>query len=452
MKTLKFEHVFALACFSLLLLTGCPPASSASGGSASGNSGSYREEASKTLRYEDMVYEPHIRTVQFYRGNNPLSYPFLYLREPTQLTLEFDALVPQDMGSDNFWISVVNCDHEWRPTSLLPLEYLEGISTDRLFEFVRSENTLIPYIHYEYRFPADGAFFKRSGNYLLKVYRAGNENDLILTRRLIVADPKIQVKPQVGQSRLASDRRKIQRIDFRINLTGNLEGMFDPRQDLKVMILQNFRWDNAASDLQPLFATGKELDYQFNAASEFAGGNEYRWLDIRTVRFYPDNIKNIENTDSIFRIELYTDKVRLQNQVAGRQDINGGYFIDVQEYANAEFESDYVLVRFALEYPKPLTDASAYVYGRFCDWKLGTDNELTYNAATSRYEAEILLKQGVYNYAYAVRHENSRSSDETVMEGNHFETENYYTILVYFAPMGSRSPELVGISHINYDY
>ncbi|MEM6268627.1 MAG: DUF5103 domain-containing protein [Bacteroidota bacterium] len=442
---MRFNFGSGLIVGAVLLLTGCPP-------SEVGSRISQTRGPDKTLRYEDFVYEPHIRTVQFYRGENPLSYPFLYLDEPIQLTLEFDALVPPDTPADNFWISIVNCDHEWRPTTLLPLEFLEGINTDRLYEYVRSENCLVPYIHYEYRFPAEGAFFKRSGNYLLKVYRAGNENDLILTRRLIVAQPKIEVEPLMGQAMLASDRRRIQRVDFKIKLTANMPAMFDPNQDLKVMILQNFRWDNAATELQPLFATGNTLEYQFDAGSEFAGGNEYRWLDIRTVRFYPDKIRKIEEVDSVFRVDLYTEKPRAGNPVSSRPDLNGGYFIDVQEYQNAEFESDYVWVRFGLAYPKPIPDASVYVYGQFCGWRCTEENVMTYNAAKSRYEGELLLKQGVYNYAYAVRKEDRRLAEESTMEGTHFETENYYTILVYFAPMGTRSPELLGVSHINYVY
>ena len=421
---------------------GCPVIES---GAASGE---YREGSDKTLIYDDHIYEPNIRTVQFYKENNPFTYPILYVDDPFQLTLEFDALISEEASPENFWIEVVNCDHDWSPTSLLPLEFMEGFSTDRLYDFERSQNTLIPYIHYRYRFPAEGASFKRSGNYLLKVYRSGNENDLILTRRFVVAGPKVEVEPLLGQSLMASQRRKVQRVDFNIHMTGNLPGLIDPRQDFQVYIMQNFRWDNMVGDLQPLFATGRKLEYQFDAGTEFEGGNEYRMLDIRTTRFHTEKMKSVENRDSIYHITLYPENPRRRNIYYSRPDLNGNFLVEVQEYPNSAWEADYVLVRFALKYPEPLRDGDVHVIGKFSDWKCTEENEMPYNPAAYRFETELLLKQGVYDYAFVVN--TPDGVDEQHMEGSHFETENYYTILVYFKPPGARSSRLIGLSHVNY--
>lgn len=406
------------------------------------------QDQEKTLRYDNWVYEDHIRTVQFYRGNDPLSVPFLYIGDNFQLTLEFDELVPGNTFDSDFWVDVISCDEYWKPSNLLPIEFLDGFSNDRIFEWRRSENTRIPFIHYEYKFPAEGVTFKRSGNYLLRVYRRGDESDLVLTRRLIVAGNQIRVEPLLGLSRSISDRLRIQRLDFNIYTTG-LRTM-NPAEDLHVVLLQNGRWDNAITGIRPTFFSSDKLEYQFNAGLEFNGGNEYRLLDIRSHRFYTDKMKKVEDRDSIWFIDLHPERPRPSNKYYSMPDFNGAYFIQVQEFPNGGINADYSLVRFTLKYPEPVTDGKVYVFGAMTDWKCKPEFQMEYNPAKYRFEAEVLLKQGVYNYHYVVREFDTGKTDEVRMEGSHFETENYYTILVYYRPITSRNAELIGISHINY--
>jgi hypothetical protein len=332
----------------------------------------------------------------------------------------------------------------------LPLEFIDGFSSDRMYFNMQSQNTLIPYLHYSYEFPAQGSSFKRSGNFLLRVYRAGNENDLILTKRMVVTDHKVKVEPLMGLARMATDRRRMQRVDFNIQFPTQFPGIFDPRTDLHVYILQNFRWDNAVGGLQPMFATPEKLEYQLDAGNSFEGGNEYRMLDIRSTRFKTQNVQSITNEDSIIRYELYADEPRLRNLSSSKQDLNGNYVIQVQEYPNASYESDYVLVRFGLKWGEPIKNVEPYVIGRFNDWRLEPENQLSYNPAASRYECEMLLKQGVYDYAYVSKDLTTGKMDESKFEGSHAETENYYTILVYYKPIGARGSELVGLSHVNF--
>jgi hypothetical protein len=76
-------------------------------------------------------------------------------------------------------------------------------------------------------------------------------------------------------------------------------------------------------------------------------------------------------------------------------------------------------------------------------------NKMTYNSEKSAYEATLYLKQGYYNYIYVFLPDDSEVCDETLTEGNHYETENDYTILFYHRPTASRYDQLVGIKKIN---
>ena len=68
------------------------------------------------------------------------------------------------------------------------------------------------------------------------------------------------------------------------------------------------------------------------------------------------------------------------------------------------------------------------------------------------YEKTLLLKQGYYNYSYITRDAGkpmtNRFSFENT-EGNFTNTENNYTILVYFRSFGQRADELIGYTTLS---
>ena len=76
---------------------------------------------------------------------------------------------------------------------------------------------------------------------------------------------------------------------------------------------------------------------------------------------------------------------------------------------------------------------------------------MRFNADKGVYETAITLKQGYYDVGYATLDKNDSkkkfSFDET--EGNYWETENSYMILVYYRPLGGRYDQLVGLTRIN---
>jgi len=70
---------------------------------------------------------------------------------------------------------------------------------------------------------------------------------------------------------------------------------------------------------------------------------------------------------------------------------------------------------------------------------------MTYHASIGSYTCRILIKQGIYNYAFA-----SESATNNSLEGNHAQTENQYEVLVYFKKPGQRNDSLVGYQKIQF--
>ena len=92
-----------------------------------------------------------------------------------------------------------------------------------------------------------------------------------------------------------------------------------------------------------------------------------------------------------------------------------------------------------------------YIAGQFTDYKYSNDTKLTYNATSGIYEKTILLKQGYYTYTYVTKDVNDKSkpAETAQTDGNYWETENEYTILVYFRDISGRHDQLVAVTTIN---
>jgi hypothetical protein len=393
----------------------------------------------------DRVYSTHIRSVQLYKPPYEASYPLLRLGLREQLVLEFDELIPEDQRESDFTAEFVHCDANWQPDNLLPLEFYEGFPQRLLSNFQRSAFTKVPYVHYQYAFPAEGEAFKLSGNYLLLVYRGNDQEDVQFTQRFVVVEngAGASLINTVSASLL---RERIGQFWFEVN-TGGLR-IFNPGQDLRVVLLQNFRWDRAYLPPVARFAAENRFQYQVQTDAAFRAGSEFRWMDLRSTRLYGPQVEEVVEMPEAFEMQLFTDKIRPFNTWGPRQDWNGSFRIEVQEWPDPDLNADYVLCRFALESP-PL-DGDVYVIGRFAHWLPANACLLTYQPRLQRYEGDCSFKQGIYDYCYAVKRPGQALPDETLTEGAPDGGENFYTVFIYYRAPGDRSDRLIGYLPVNY--
>ncbi len=393
----------------------------------------------KALRTEDFIYEDSIKTVRLYPqlgvADQVLLPPIIPISQAQPLLLEFD-----EMGNefDNYILKLVHCNADWSQSVLTDLEFMQDFNEVRITDYQFSFNTKVRYVHYKVPLPK----VKVSGNYLVKVYREGNEADLILTKRFVVYTNQVMIDPNIGFTNLPSERTANQQIDFTINYN-NFE-LVDPQLSIKVVLRQNYRWDNAITNLQPLYVKefDKTLEYRsFNGENNFKGVNEYRFFQAESIQFLGFNTAKIDVTGAVAQVYLGLDKPRGEQAYLRNKDLNGNFLVNNYETNNGDTDADYVRVHFKLAAPsKP---GNLYVIGAFNNWSLTNDNVLNYNLEKNWYEGSVLLKQGTYNYAYALQTPQGKV-DETIFEGTHQATENAYEIIVYYRPMGGRYDQVIG--------
>ncbi len=376
------------------------------------------------IQYTNMSYESNIKTVLLSQAGSYERFPAIDLNSNQRLQLIFDDMMPE---SDNYQYTFIHCSSDWKPSNLKPNEFITGNMFENITDYSFSTNTFQVYTHYNVVFPTTDMKPKLSGNYIIKIYRNFDESDIVLTRRFMVVDDKYIITPSPKIATNPSERFTSQEIDFSVNTGDNV--VANPLIDVKATIMQNLRWDNAIFDLKPRFVNGKILDYNYESGNVFLGGNEFRYFDIRNLRFLSFNVRNKYLEGRLKHAVLYRDATRVSQTYLQTIDFNGKMVVDNRDNAiKGEIESDYAAVHFTFTSDK--LDKDIYIFGELTDWQLKDEFKMEWNEKSQEYEKMVMLKQAYYNYFY-VTADAKKAADLQYTEGNHSNTENDYHIMVY---------------------
>jgi len=398
---------------------------------------------------QEAEYSSSVHTIQFYEAGNQVSVPVIGLGSIGQLELHFDDL---DANIKNVSYTYMLCNADWTPAMLSQFDYIKGFSQNRITNYRVSSLASTRYVHYQALVPDKNCFPSRSGNYILKVFVNGDTSKLLFTRRMLVVDSKTTIAAQIQQPYNGQIFKTHQKILFKVNLNPQLD-IVNPYQQVSVALLQNFRWDNMKSALRPSFFSRTTIDYNTETDAVFPAGKEFRWVDLRSFRFQSDRIAKVVADSKSTDVFLKTDLERSQQRINFYRDANGRYTIAVTENINPLWQADYATVHFSYSPAgnNPLNGKDVYLFGGLTNFRLDENLKMTYNAAAGIYEANILLKQGYYDYTYVTvdARDKKRQPSFEFTEGDYWETENQYTILLYYRPLGGRADELIGYSTVN---
>ena len=145
---------------------------------------------------------------------------------------------------------------------------------------------------------------------------------------------------------------------------------------------------------------------------------------------------------------LIPDISRRYTQYLTQQDINGRYFISNDLYSNYNTESEYYYVHFSLK-SDPIAEGAVYLIGNFTNYQISPKYKIQYNYENGQFELTLLLKQGYYNYAYALVPNQTNNLKISYFEGNHSETENEYQGLIYYKEESDRYFRLLHVFTIS---
>ncbi len=396
------------------------------------------------LRYGDYVNKDNIRTVLLNKKGWEFSPPMIKLESGEKLVLSFDDL---DADHKSYYYTIIHCDAKWRLSDLRPDQYIAGFYDDRIYEFSHSFNTQVRYTNYRLEFPNENMRPKIPGNYILKVFLDNDRENLVLTRKFMVYEQKVTVSGSVRLATRVSLRDFKQELNFSINT--HQYRIDDPYRDVTVIIKQNGRWDNVIHELQPRTVSNNILRYHYESEILFDGGNEFRYFDTKSLKHSTAMIDDIVYQPAYREVFLRKDFSRRNKRYIFEHDINGRFYIQNEYGYNPHLESDYAMVHFNLSMAAPLAHGNVYLAGELTDWNYTESNRMEYNYEEKAYQISLLLKQGYYNYVYMFLEDGHDRADITMIEGNHSDTENGYTILVYHRRPGTFFDRLIGMKHLN---
>ncbi len=395
--------------------------------------------------YQNAVFSEEIKSVQMYRAGNVLSDPVIELGSDVKLILKFDDLA-EDVK--NYSYTVIHCDANWNESYIQQNEYLSGFPDNPINDYAMSFNTSIKFVNYQLSIPNEDCSPKYSGNYALVVFESNNRENLVLTQRFYVVEPKVRIEGLVKKATFDVYNGENQEVDFKV-VNEQLK-LMNPQEDIKVVLMQNRRWDNAILNLKPLYIRDNVLDYNYNKENVFPGGNEFRYFDIRTKRHNGENVESIKFIRPYYHVTLLPDEIRNNSKFIPYKEMDGNFVVESQDrVTDADTECDYVFVHFYLHMPSQLVGGSVNVFGALTGWNANKINEMKWNYEAAAYELTLLLKEGYYNYQYVYVPEGAKKVDSVNLEGSFFITENEYEIFAYYHDQSSRYDRLVGYLTLN---
>ena len=384
----------------------------------------------------DSNWSKEVGIVTLERDGIALEEAVLTMEGEERLMLAFDLLDPQPQ---TLRYQITHCDAHWRKDELEPYEYYIGFSEAPIDNYASSFTTLQPYVHYYQEFPGQFEKFLISGNYVVSVYR---DNEILLTRRFYVQEGTAKATIEAGRTKSGGRLMEDQEVDVAI------EGTYRPEY-LTVVVQQNGRTDNS----RELSFSGYErgmLCYRWKSENIFPGGNSFRYFDISNLRTPMYNVQRIEQFGGEHFALLKPEEDRSQKSFSSGQSLNGGLKVNVWDRNEVNTEADYVWVNFSLPMERPILGGTIHIVGALTQWQSNEMSRMDWNPSFKAYTKRLYLKQGYYAYQLLYLPNGESKGETGLIEGDHVETANDYTLYVYYREPGGRYDRLLRVTTIKH--
>ena len=385
------------------------------------------------------IKSERIATLQVVAGDDWLSPPVITLGSEDAITISFDDMTHE---YHRYAYRIEHCEADWTTSAeLFTSDYCEGFNDGNTIEDVKNSiNTNILYTHYRLKIPNERCNIKMSGNYRVTIYD-DNTSEEVATACFMVVDQRVGLQLGATTNTDIDTNGSHQQIEMKINYAGLKVN--NPRLEIKTVVIQNGRWDNAVINAEPQYIMADGLQWTHNKQLIFNGGNEYRKFETLDVSHATMGLESVKWDGKDYHAYVWTDEPR--NSYVYDEDANGAFYVRNSDNIENDYISEYVYVHFALKTPP--TDNDIYINGVWTNDQFLPKYRMIYNPQNGLYENVLLLKQGYYSYNYLVKNEDGCFSP-LQSEGNFCYTENKYQCLVYYKAAGDRTDTLVGYQQI----
>lgn len=387
------------------------------------------------------IFQDNIASLQVKAGYDWMSLPIINLHDKKPINIDFDDLTHE---YHRYLYKVEHCEADWTTSEdIFTSDYVDGFNDNLPIDDVtESFNTTVLYTHYHFQIPNDQCKLVLSGNYRVTVYDENNDNEPMFTACFMVVNPRTTISLNVTGDTDIDIYKSHQQLKMSLGY-GSLNVTHYERQ-VNIVVMQNGRWDNAITNPKPQYIEGTGLRWEHCRDLIFNGGNEYRKFETLDVTHTTMGLESVGWDGHNYHAYVWTDDPR-RNYVYD-EDANGAFLIRNSDNYEIDRLCDYVMVHFSLKVPQYYGDV--YLNGQWTNDQFLPKYKMEYNEAEKMYQAVIPLKQGYYSYQYLLMNDDG-TFIPVPSEGNFYQTENEYQVLVYYRGIGERTDQLVGYSEIS---
>ena len=386
------------------------------------------------------IFDNNVRSLKVCLASNMYVPPVLMMNSDDRLLVNFDYL---DYDVHYLRYSVTHCNADWQPSQLVESEYVSGFNYADIDDYAPSEATYVHYYNYQFTLPNSDMEFLVSGNYLLSVYEQDDPSKILFQTRFSVCEGKVSVFPQVTSRTDIEYNNRFQQVSFDIRYKPNQ--IKDPYSEFTCIVSQNSRDDNAVVVNRPTMVGVDHVTYEHNRDLIFPAGNEFRRFETVSAHNINMGVQSIRYYEPMYHAILMVDEPRNEMQYLYDQTQFGRFTIrNAEAYGENALRADYMITHFTLNTFGKLNGGSVRLYGEFMNGLPESQTIMKYDASNGCYTADILLKQGAYNYMYLWVPDGTAVGQTSRIEGDHYETINEYMVKVYYRPMGERYDHLAG--------
>ncbi len=376
------------------------------------------------------IYDPQVKSLQAVVNSDWLSPPVMRLEGSDVLNVSFDEL---SHDYHRYIYRLERCEADWTTSAeLFESEWLEGFNDNVIDDYERSVNTVVPYTHYWLRIPNDRVRLTLSGNYRLHISDDGGSD--VLTVEFMVQEQSMRLEMNVSTNTDVDLNNCHQQLSMGLGY-GQWQ-VTDHEAQIRTVVMQNGRTmcRNAVPSFQGL-SGGTNLSWTHHQALIFDAGNEYRKYEILDPSHPTMGIEHIRWDGAMYQAYPYTAEPR-PNYIYD-EDADGAFYIRNSDNRENETISEYVWVNYRLKAPQ-LAEGEIIIDGLWTTPSPDTDYRMHYDAIEGIYKGRILQKLGYYNYRFLWRHADGRVGP-LPSEGNFYQTENRYQVLIYYKGIGERT-------------
>ena len=382
------------------------------------------------------ILDKNIASLQVVANNDWLSLPIINLNSNDFVNISFDDLTHE---YHRYCYKIEHCEADWQTSSaLFESDYIDGFASGNTIDDVQeSTNTVQLYTHYNISFPNNKCRPKISGNYRVTIYDENDEKHVVCRAYFMIVEPSMAVQLNVTTNTDIDINGKHQQVEMAVDYGNNI--VSNPQTQIKTVVMQNSRWDNAVVNARPQYIKANGLQWIHCKDYIFDGGNEYRKFETLDVTHTTMGLESINWDGHNYHAWIWTDEPR--PSYIYDKDANGAFLIRNSDNIDNDVNSDYIITHFRLKTPQ--TADPIYINGFFTNDRFLPQYEMKWNEKNQQYEGELLLKQGYYSYQYLMMKPEGKLKP-VPSEGNFYQTENTYQALIYFKANGDRTDRLVG--------